>query len=350
MKPRVTIAFTETEGTIFTLNTPKPAGTNVSHIDDIVSNFSQRNPKGFQLSSAANKLSDLTGEYVLFGDEGFSGLIAKNLTGPIEISLNITDTSARMFMIMFDPASGEYARKVTYTAGATTQVFQNSSVLFVVSVPSTPITNPIKLTFSDWSVTGHSFKISRIQSVSSWVFKGASVIDFTCSENLMDSDLSLTPGVCEQYADITIYDRDNYIHALALSGSLNRENRLTVEMLDAETLTLGTYVVSDWDVDNDDDDVVLHCRDKSYLFESINLPRTSVTSRTLNDILTSLFNAGNFTWQYADSATAERCSSIVLPNSFYEANNMKELLTMACSLGMLRVYWYIDTFIVGRCE
>ena len=350
MRPRVALSFEHDA------STPVPSAViagevvNVSNPNDTIKTDFPRNFRGFQLSGTANVLSALDGSYVFFGSAGFSGILTPPSNLDYTFYVYFTDATPVDFFIVFDPLSGEYAKSIRVIAARNVYDYKNSSPFFHLYIPDTRVTS-LEITIANWSVPGHSYKVTRIQYTPNYVFNSSSIIDFTCSENLMDSSLSISPGICEQYADITLYDRYNYVHALALAGRLNTANSVSVEIIDGEvTYVLGTYVIADWDVENDDSVIKLHCRDKSYLFESTTVPGVNVAKRTLDYILSVLMNYSGAAWTYLDADTALRCSGITVPNNFWKAGSLKNLLNAACSLGMLRIYWYADTFYIGRCE
>lgn len=350
MRPRVTLSFEHDA------NTPVPSSiiagniVNVSNPSDTLKTDFPRNFRGFQLSGTTNVLGILDGSYVFFSPAGFSGILTKPSDLSYTFNVHFTVATPVDFFIVFDPASGEYAKNIQVVAASKVYDFNNDGPFFRLHIADVTVTS-LEITITNWSVPGHSYKVARIQYTPNYVFNSSSIIDFTCSENLMDSSLSISPGICEQYADITLYDRYNYVHALALAGRLDTANSVSVEVMDGEvTYTLGTYVISDWDVENDNSVIKLHCRDKSYLFESTTVPGANVAKRTLDYILSVLMNYSGAAWTYLDADTALRCSGITVPNNFWKAGSLKNLLNAACSLGMLRIYWYADTFYIGRCE
>lgn len=350
MRPRVTLSFEHDA------NTPVPSSiiagnvVNVSNPSDTLKTDFPRNFRGFQLSGTTNVLGILDGSYVFFSPAGFSGILTKPSDLSYTFNVHFTVATPVDFFIVFDPASGEYAKNIQVVAASKVYDFNNDGPFFRLHIADVTVTS-LEITIANWSVPGHSYKVTRIQYTPNYVFNSSSIIDFTCSENLMDSSLSISPGICEQYADITLYDRYNYVHALALAGRLDTANSVSVEVMDGEvTYTLGTYVISDWDVENDNSVIKLHCRDKSYLFESTTVPGANVAKRTLDYILSVLMNYSGAAWTYLDADTALRCSGITVPNNFWKAGSLKNLLNAACSLGMLRIYWYADTFYIGRCE
>lgn len=178
---------------------------------------------------------------------------------------------------------------------------------------------------------------------------------FLCSENITDSDLSIQPGVCEQYADVYLYDRTNFLHEYVY-GIDRQENKDEVKVSfwcgeDLNNLTLmGTYYASSWDVNGDDNSIHIKCRDKTYLLDSITaepLPRNG--TKTCHQLLTRLFNEmHDCQWEYLDNETSSRCSNITIANCWYIGSTLRELLDKVCYLGMLRIFCINDVFYVGR--
>lgn len=183
-------------------------------------------------------------------------------------------------------------------------------------------------------------------------FTSSQLISFTCSENIMDSDLSINPGICEQYANIEIYDRDDTIHTYAKKGLLHKDQSVTIISVDSNNneFVLGDYVTEEWTVENNNSIVKITCRDTSYKFESIVISRATIKQRNVDDLLNILFTSvPNMTWIYLDDETKNYCKKVIIPNSWYKSNNLKTLLEYICNVGMLRIYYFNKTFFVGRC-
>lgn len=361
MRPEIDITLKQSEGVAITLSTV-PEGVNVSDVDKIIDPTNYNRTIGFQLSGDIGNICSLGGKYTFFGTSGFDGLLAKNYTSThsTTLSIEVTGMSVLDLWITFDPATGEHPRNITCLSDNKSifTLSNNASVLVHLYAPGQQLTsNIITIILDTWcdvnnNPVNHSYKITGLLPAPHLVFSGSSIGKFDCSENQMDSNLSLTPGICEQYADVNIYDREGILHHLATYGYLNEDSALKIRAYDSDGsfYELGTYLVANWDVQNDDDYVDIDCHDRSYAFEKILLAQADVDSRTLDELLGLLFEKANSPWKYIDTETQSRCENLLMPQSYWVSKNLKTLLTEACALGMLRIYWYVDTFIVGRCE
>lgn len=361
MRPEIDITLKQPEGVSITLATI-PEGVNVSNADKIIDPTNYNRTVGFQLSGDVGNICSLGGKYTFFGTSGFDGLLTKNYTWsrPVTLSVEVIGMSALDLWITFDPATGEHPRIIICRSDDKTifTISDNTSVLVHLYAPDQQLTsNTITIVLAAWrdvndNPVNHSYKVTGLLPAPHLVFSGSSIGKFNCSENQMDSNLSLTPGICEQYADVSIYDRDGILHHLATYGYLNEDSALKIRAYDTEErlYALGAYLVANWDVQNDDDYVDIDCHDRSYAFEKILLAQADVDSRTLDELLGLLFEKANSPWKYLDAETQSRCENILMPQSYWVSKNLETLLTEACALGMLRIYWYVDTFFVGRCE
>lgn len=191
----------------------------------------------------------------------------------------------------------------------------------------------------------------RFEDNTEKIIKDNSIVSFTCSENLTDANVSIMPGVCEQYANITIYDRDNFFHEKALSNSLDNA-RVEVNIKDIQNeslIDLGTYIVSTWHIEGDNSVIEVQCKDTSFLFEYIVIPESEIATRSVLDFLQLIFGSlPDFTYAFFDDETRVRCSQIDVPNSWYNQTNLLELLNKVCYLGMLRMFYKDGTFYIAR--
>lgn len=361
MYPKLTIEFSEKSTTNTKILYKTNSGqTNVSHPNYVIKAGNENiNKKGFQLSATrAAVVSSLNGSYTYFGDEGYPGFLSSAITpSNASISFYIMHTPPTHLYIMFDSASGEYATAFTLKNDRTndTVSVSNNNVLSVgVDVNSLNIASgdSVTLTVTGWSASSKSVKITNINSISyKYELYGSQLIDFKCSENFMDSQLSVSPGICEQYADITVYDKGQLLHGRAKAGALETDAKVTLSVVDnSSEKILGTYFVSDWDINSNSSNVKINCRDKSYMFSKINVARSSVMTRNVHTLLVNLFAyAANTSWEYLDVQTQARCVNMIIPDSWWLASDLQTMLNKICAVGMLRIYWYIDKFYVGRC-
>lgn len=337
---------------------------NISHPERIVKEENYNFIKGFRLSGDNFTSTPLTGAYALWSDEGFNG-VAGSVVSPSSRALIYLDYEGEGnvdFWVLFDPATPSVTGRVSATirkstGGTSSRDFGSAYGQWVhVSFPSYPDRiNPVSIVcYGGGAYSGNVGAMVLAISPYPYVkMSGNSVLNFRCSENLMDSDLSISPGICEQYGDATLYDRNGLLKQAAFAGRLSEDTSVSFRVIDnvtREKIELGNYKVADWDNVNDEDHFQLSCRDYSYLLESIIVPKAHVTKRTLDELLQSTFDLCNISWAYVDVATQERCQKIVLPKCMYFATNAKTLLNNICTVGVLRVYWYVDSFYVGRCE
>ena len=147
-----------------------------------------------------------------------------------------------------------------------------------------------------------NFKVTNISNNFNVVIGSNDIISSVNSENMMDTELNIQPGICEQYADIQIYDRTGIFHELALRELLSQDERISI-YTDNDIL-IGVYYVKEWSIENDNDIINITCRDNSYLFQKIDIKRSLIATRTLHDLLNILFSqATEVSWEYMDIET-----------------------------------------------
>lgn len=178
-----------------------------------------------------------------------------------------------------------------------------------------------------------------------------SILTFNCSENMTDSNLNVTPGVCEQYSEISLYDRSNFLHERAYEGKTD-DAKIECYFIDNEgtETILGTYYSSEWNIDGDNKVVKVKGRDKTYILDGVSIPGLDRNgTKTLHQLITLLFqNMHDYAWAYLDEDTRTRCNAISIPNCWFNTSSLRDILDKICYLGMLRIFFLNDIFYVGR--
>lgn len=367
MRIQVKVNFKEKDvANVFLDEATLPVQTNVSNSDAIVEGVSN-GYNGFQLSVGnANPVSRLDGSTRFYPVTGYPGLITMELSGEggscsTIIPFVLTGNTPENLYLNFDSVTKEHAVDFKITNNVTNYaitVTNNTSVLLVLPLkdlrlPSTLSNAIFTLKITKWSKPNSSIKITRLSTYYLAVYTGTDLKSVANSENLLDSQMQVTSGICEQYADVSVYDRYGVLRKFALTNKLTPDHVLSISAVDdADGITyeMGSYIISDWNFDGISSTVGITCRDKSYLFEKINIERSVIADRTLDELINILFaQAPGMSWRYQDSETRTRCKAIVIPNNWYHASDLYTMLNKICALGMLRIYWYVDTFIVGRC-
>lgn len=364
MRPQVKIIFKEDSITsLKVVESELPETVNVANPADILEGIGD-GYRGFQVSQT--KVATLDGTYRVYTERGYPGVITKTLsssdgTCDISIPVHITGDTPKNLYISFDKVAKEYAKAFTLTNSVNKfTIKRDNNTEAELTLPLASLMLPAALddaTFTlkitKWSKPNASIKLTRFSSQYVATYTGKDIVSLVYSENLLDSQMQILPGICEQYANISVLDRYNALRKRALRDELHGDYVVNIASIDDESgisYTEGSYIISDWDFKSTSSQVDISCRDKSYLFEKINIERVGIKDRTLDDFINIMFTqAKNMTWRYLDGDTQERCRSINVPNSWYTASDLNTMLSKVCALGMLRIYWYVDTFIIGRC-
>lgn len=357
MYPYITI-ISPTTGSNFSINSTNNNANLSNPIKMLDGSYSTN--KCFQLSSANEVVSSLNGSCTFFEENGYPGYLGSSIYTGVSTTLAILNLTyhgetIEAFDITFDVPSNEYAIDFSVqnvTKGTSVNVIDNEQLNVKVNL-NIEDGNVIQISVTKWSKLNATVKISSISFIGDGkVYVFYSLMNFRCSQNMMDGDLLPNPGICEQYADINLYDVNNILHYRALNGEITNEETIYVQLIDdfQESQDLGTYQVYEWAIDSNTSDVQINCRDLSFRFDKINVSRAQLATRTIDDLLQLLFTEGSeLPWGYLDNETAIRCTSILIPNNWWLETNLKTVLEKICSLGMLRIYWYFDQFYVGRC-
>lgn len=364
---QVKISFKEDDVAIMRfLDEEMPELINVSNVDAVIEGVSD-GYKGFHISPYySRKMSTLDGTYNLYPSSGYPGIITKEISDAdgvcdISVPFHLDGTSPQNLYLNFDSVAGEYAVDFTLTNSETfytIDVTGNTSTSWIfdltqLQLPATLSDVTFTLLITKWSRPHASIKITRLSPYYILVYTGRDLKSVVASENLLNAQMNITPGICEQYANITVYDRRGILRNFARLNQLSQDYIATISAVDdvnGDTYELGNYIIADWILESTSSTVGITCRDQSYRFEKIRIERSSVADRSLDDLLGEFFaEAKGVSWRYLDVETRARCEQIIVPNSWYLASDLYTMLNKLCALGMLRIYWYIDTFVVGRC-
>lgn len=319
----------------------------------------------FQVSNDnTHPLTILNGKKLILPDTGYPGFISRKVSDPFEgefieddapkISVKSSCITQNGLWITF---SEGYPIKYKITKGTQTVTINNNTQQIVYidkSFGKGDFENEMDVfvTILQWSEKVASVKIAKISNVFDATYDLNDLISVTYSENLFNSQLQIQPGICEQYADIQLYDRNGALHAQADRRALNEDYSVTIIVIDDDTNKReidGVYLVSDWEVSGTSNTVIINCNDQSRIFDKINIEITSVKTRTVDDMLNECFALCKVAWKYIDNDTQTYCESIKTPNCWFYKGTAQQILNKICRLGMLRIYWYVDSFVVARC-
>lgn len=351
------------------LTTSSSSDVNVSNIDKLNTGQSlgfkgfhlARNYKGFPAT--------LNGEYYLYGDEGYPGAVFAQLTDAegysaqfFEIPLNTTaNVIAKTHLcINFDVMSGEYATWLYIASDGSDQAevkleikVDKPTYRHIISLEPFKNTNtskPLFVQIVQWNKPYACVKVTRLSPIVQLRYTDTDVKSFTCSENFLDTQLHVSTGICEQYADIELIDRDDVLRKLTYVESFLLDDcTVIIQAIDdnsATTYTLGSYIVSSWDLN--DNKMLCKCTDKSNAFDNIYLTTTGMSDRTLYEMFDEFFKTTGFAWRPWNSETEDALKKNKTPNVILDSSTATVRLQKLCAQGCARVYSVNNVFIV-RC-
>ena len=325
--------------------------------------------RGFQLSASSQEpVSTLDGVYKLFSNSGYPGLISRSLSAadgsfaePIKIEFTVAGDVSEI-VIIFDPLSKEYAKDFTIVCEDTLNMrmeavdcknyhgYKYSLSADRIRAWSTEMR--FALYIYKWSKAYSSAKITHLGPIFSLRYTGKDLISFACAENAYDAQMSLQPGISEQYAEVRLYDRDAELLDRIKTLKISDNVMLSITAIDhssdeGSSYMLGTYIMDNIDNINNDFEVSLVCKDLSYTLDDIYVQAWPVQDRTLDDMLNIAFSyLPGCSWRYGNTTTKDDCKNIVTPDSHLSSCTLRECFTKICNVGMLRIYWYVDSFVV----
>lgn len=175
------------------------------------------------------------------------------------------------------------------------------------------------------------------------------IISIEYSENILDSNLSVNPGICEQYANVSFKDSGKFIRNLALNNALEAyDTILSIHKIDnGNDVVDAEFSVYDWDIDMCRESIKINGRDPSYQFNDISVSVSQLRNTNVYNLIVELFSYVNYTYEF-EQYVQVYCKNMYLPNNFYKANTLYELLNKICQLALLRIYWYKNRFVIGR--
>lgn len=335
--------------------------TGVSNVQEVGSE-SAAGYTGFHLAEQREQYSAvLNGSYRLYDETGYRGYISSILsdakgvfTKALTIPFYVTfERIYPTFCIVFDRACGQYAtrfRLTNETTGEYIEVDNNQSAAAIIKTKYTfwGDKKEARLTLSiyAWSSAYSNARVTSIAVNYSCTYTGKDLIKYVGSENSFPADLTPYPGLCEQYVELEVYDRDNALRFI----SEYQDASIDVYLIDdttGEIEDLGGYAVTDTQDDTASAVVKIYCKDVSCTFDRINVPALSVEDRSADDLFALAFSrAGNVAWKYSSDFVASNCKNTITPNSWTYSSDLKTFLNKVCVMSGTRVYYYKRTFIV----
>lgn len=349
------------------------AGNNVTNKAYILTgeNYNYRGKRGFQFADKEGEWPAIAdGSYQYFPDEGYRGFMSKALSDsegffekPVQIGIAIKGKAPSYLFIQFDRVINLYATVIRISNNHNVSILtvNNKRALCYVDLSSldlnnvvTDKTNNLILTLEFISVNKsyQSLRLTQISLTFKNNYTENELISCENSEQLFNSQMQISPGIVEQYADIQMYDRTGILHELAKKELLSSRQDVIVKVYDDENneIILGIYRTDDWEVLADSNEVTVTCTDMTEQLDKRWADMSEIADRSVHDLLARAFKiAGVTTWQYIDEDTEEYCKSIVTPNSWYYGSTIKELLNKICQLGQICIYTYLGSYIIARC-
>lgn len=340
-----------------------PAQCNVSHGEFLTNSKDFKGYKGFHFAANRDqKTIKADGSYKFYPDSGYQGFIAKSFTDAkgycdLTVRLQFAGEAPEQLLFQFDSVDNTYPLMMTLITASSSQIkvvnVNKSFAIVDISGLTLVANDSISIRFSKWNKANYTAKIVSISVNYTGIYDLQNLIDVRCSENAFDAQLNIKPGIVEQYADVSIYDRNQLIHQFARAELLKENQQVTILSIDDETNTseiLGIYIVDEWQVEATSSIVKINCTDPSSAFENLDIPSAPVQTRTVDNLLSLLFSyVQGYTFTYIDDATRTACENIKIPSSWYAKGNVLEVLRKICEVGQLRIYWFINVFIVVRC-
>lgn len=314
--------------------------------------------KGFFLMSSIEDkpVATLDGSFKCFGANGYDGAVGKVHTFASDYAYTICTVRFSAIpksgcTIVLDPSGAPQIEQITV-------VNASSSSIDITVDPAYPIINimpgaitsdliHIKFHMPDFN-SNYFTKILYIFTGLTAVYRGTDLIKYECSEHMLDAQLTVTPGICEQYINATIYDRNNVLQQLAAQNKLIANKIIRVYAIDDNLRQqIGEYYSVDWDVRNCESEVGLTGSDGFSYLNNLKYESYSVSDKTVHKMLSDAFSYSNVSWRYFGEYEKLLCTAIVTPTCEYPNTDIISLLEEICRVAMLRIYYYNGTFIVA---
>lgn len=321
--------------------------------------------KGFFLmSSADNKpVATLDGSFKCFGANGYDGAVGgvyyedspSRVYTAYSIQFNTIPTAG--CTIVLDPSGAPQVDQITVVNFFPSGAEQSSTDVAVD--PTYPVINiipgvitsdlvQIKFRMPDHNVNYYTKVLYVFPNITA-IYRGTDLIKYECSENMLDAQLTFTPGICEQYINATVYDRNNVLQQLAAQEKLSTGHNINVYAVDDNFREqIGQYYSEDWDVQNCESDVGITGGDGFKYLSNFDYRVAGVKDRSVAKMLSDAFEYAGVQWKYQDSDTQLYCQYIWTDNCWYPDTDIITLLEDICKVAMLRIYYYNGVFIVGR--
>lgn len=335
--------------------------SNVSNNSGPLTTYGTNNAfKGFFLmSSADNKpVATLDGSFECFDTQGYSGAVGKsNVAYFVEYRLRFGSTPNVGCTLVLDPTGAPQVNKVsvvsfntsgTIVSNKTVEVDPTYPLIILMPEMFTTTYVAIRL-YTVTSNLNNYVKILYAFPNITTMYRGTDLIKYECSENMLDAQLTFTPGICEQYINATVYDRNNVLQQLAAQEKLTTGRIINVYAVDdAFRERIGQYYSEDWDIQNCESDVGITGGDGFKYLSNFDFRSAGVQERSVAKMLSDAFGYAGVQWKYQDDDTQLYCQYIWTRNCWYPDTDIISLLEDICKVAMLRIYYYNGVFIVGR--
>lgn len=362
MKVNVHVSFNS--GSSKTEIVSLPTLSNVANVSNLNTRTSSIGSKGFQLSPSKDKIvSTLEGDNRFYTSNGYIGVMSREISNvdrvfsnPVNVKIRIYAQTTDYVYIIFDRALKEYAHIFTLS-DTFNQINYTNNLSSIIEIPLSNFDKvddeyyDLTMSITEWSHPFTSAKITYVSSNYAMSFTGSSILDIVWSEHSMDSQVTVLPGIVEQYANVSLYDRLGSASIISEHNLFSEGAKATIEVLDSDNNVIdeNEYLVADWDISADSRLVDFTCADPTVAFSKISVSATNVQTRSIHDFLTLVFEyVPKYTWKYIDTEVQNYCEQTIIPNSWSRKRSVDESLRLICASAMLRICWLKNTFVVLR--
>lgn len=322
---------------------------------------------GFRVSDSSMVLSRLDASDSLFPEEGYPGFISQEISdadgvfvNPPYIEIGLSHARSRYIYLAFDNVCREFATVVRVTSLLSTSsqfdvqinAWQNLYMIDLGSlyIPGDVHRMSLRIEFLSWSKAYSNAKVTSVSLNATLIFDGSNIIRYENSMYKMDTQLSITPGINEQFADMELYDRSGLVHQLAQEGLLDKNQSVIISIFDDEGTEIGAdeYFTKDWDIQASQSRFNVSCTDNSQSLKNYSSGDWPLAHRTIDSMLHLAFSrANNASWRYNNENTKIMCQRMYDSRSWFNPTDAYTMLQKICTAGMLRIYWYKGIYIVA---
>lgn len=214
-------------------------------------------------------------------------------------------------------------------------IHKNNQMIFIYNFGENSTLARISINIKKWSKKNSLMKISKIVTGYTGIYDSSNLLKADFTINKTNDAQQLRFGVTSNTCTLNLLDKDLMINTL-YEKELILKN-IEVQIL-VDDIVQGVFYINEKSSEKGTNQWTFECLDKLEQLKDITRPMMSIGKRNVYEIMTYVLSGISLEVSWEKKAK-EYCESIIIEQSYFEANQtLYDLMLKCCQVGLLRIY------------